>query len=101
MEDRRKKLLGKLSKLVKAQTQSQPFLPTDFPLPYVPSKPSCDWSSTPYASCRYIFGDVLPFGCPEGTAPRDKRTFGPGCKDVDGNPIPTPPRGSQRRSNCP
>lgn len=94
MADKREKLLGKLSKLVKAQTRPQPFLPSDIPLPYVPSKRLCTWRSTPYASCEYIFGDVLPFGCPEGTAPRDNRRFKRGCKDADGNPVSPP-------SNCP
>jgi len=107
MEDKRKKLLGKLSKLVKAQTQPQPFLPPDIPeRPYRPTKPECTWRSTPYASCEYIFGDVLPFGCPEGTAARDRRSFKTGtCKDVDGKPLGNPFRipwgGGTFPSNCP
>jgi hypothetical protein len=102
MEDKRKKLLGKLSKLVKTQAQTRPSLPTPPPFrPYNPMSPvtpnkECRWADTPFGYCQLVFPDVFPFGCRGDKEPRDRRPFPayPPCKDADGNPI----RGV---SNCP
>ena len=83
MVDRRKKLLGKLSKLVKTQAQSTaPF-----------RRGPCLWPMTPFNACQFVLPDVLPFGCPDGFLPSDTRQISGGCKDVDGNPV-------SGRSNC-
>lgn len=107
MEDRRKKLLGKLSKLVK--TQAQLGLPDIYPLPRPsfpdifpePDRLPCFWGNTPYSICQRVFPDVLPFGCPKGTAPQDNnRRVSSGCTDANGNPVIQSNCGFRRAKEC-
>jgi len=97
MADKRKKLLGELSKLVKDQAQhnsnAQRFGRERRRYP-----DECLWDDTPFSACQYVFPDIFPFGCPDGKKVYDKRRIvnvgGRRCKDAEGNPI-------GGTSNCP